>query len=40
MQHKKSLFSLANSAVYVILPAFATEDRAAAPLLLGAGARR
>jgi len=34
------VFSLVNSAVNVTLLAFAAERRAAAPLLLGTGARR
>ena len=34
----KSVSSLVNSAANVTLPAFAAERRAAAPLLLGAGA--
>jgi len=38
--NNKTVFSLVNSAVNVTLPAFADERRAAAPLLLGAGARR
>jgi len=37
-QYYKSVFSLVNSAVNMTLPAFAAERRAAAPLLLGAGA--
>jgi len=41
MDHSnKSVFSLVNSAVNMTLPAFAAERRAAAPLLLSAGARR
>jgi len=34
------MFSLVTSAVNMTLPAFAAERRAAAPLLLSAGARR
>jgi len=40
LMNNKTVFSLVNSAVNVTLPAFADERRAAAPLLLGAGARR
>jgi len=37
-QYYKSAFSLVNSAANMTLPAFAAERRAAAPMLLGAGA--